>query len=198
MGKIFFNFNAYRIRMLCNINISPLLIILYKKSGQLSTYTYELFSNEIIHGYKGLKILISLTPKTLFAHINIQYTEKQEVNDDIENIFAEHFKERFTRNKANFISKLNEEKDKTPKGKLIYTENNRRIYNIDILKDDYNFPSLNNRYKSLEKNSFGLSYDLNKIPNFKCPKYDFSSNNISLKDLFIKRSDSMKNEFFVK
>ena len=85
------------------------------------TYTYELFSNEIIHGYKGLKILISLTPKTLFAHINIQYTEKQEVNDDIENIFAEHFKERFTRNKANFISKLNEEKDKTPKGKLIYT-----------------------------------------------------------------------------
>jgi len=33
MGKIFFNFNAYRIRMLCNINISPLLIILYKKSG---------------------------------------------------------------------------------------------------------------------------------------------------------------------
>ena len=101
------------------------------------TYTYELFSNEIIHGYKGLKILISLTPKTLFAHINIQYTEKQEVNDDIENIFAEHFKERFTRNKANFISKLNEEKDKTPKGKLIYTENNRRIYNIDILKDDY-------------------------------------------------------------
>ena len=101
------------------------------------TYTYELFSNEIIHGYKGLKILISLTPKTLFAHINIQYTEKQEVNDNIENIFAEHFKERFTRNKANFISKLNEEKDKTPKGKLIYTENNRRIYNIDILKDDY-------------------------------------------------------------
>ena len=25
MGKIFFNFNAYRIRMLCNINIPPLL-----------------------------------------------------------------------------------------------------------------------------------------------------------------------------
>ncbi|EDP16644.1 hypothetical protein CBFG_06178 [Clostridiales bacterium 1_7_47FAA] len=23
MGKIFFDFNAYRIRMLCNINISP-------------------------------------------------------------------------------------------------------------------------------------------------------------------------------
>ena len=101
------------------------------------TYTYELFSNEIIHGYKGLKILISLTPKTLFAHINIQFAEKQEVNDDVENILAEHFKERFTRNKATFIEKLNEEKNKTPKGKLIYTEKNRKIYNIDILKDNF-------------------------------------------------------------
>ena len=101
------------------------------------TYTYELFTNEIIHGYKGLKILISLTPKTFYAHINIQYSEKMSVNDDIENILAEHFKERFTRNKDTFISKLKEEIEKTPKGKLIYSENNRSIYNIDILGDDY-------------------------------------------------------------
>ena len=101
------------------------------------TYTYELFANEIIHGYKGLKILISLTPKTFYAHINIQYSEKMSVNDDVENILAEHFKERFTRNKDTFISKLKEEIEKTPKGKLIYSENNRTIYNIDILGDDY-------------------------------------------------------------
>ena len=101
------------------------------------TYTYELFANEIIHGYKGLKILISLTPKTFYAHINIQYSEKMSVNDDIENILAEHFKERFTRNKDTFISKLKEEIEKAPKGKLIYSENNRSIYNIDILGDDY-------------------------------------------------------------
>ena len=101
------------------------------------TYTYELFTNEIIHGYKGLKILISLTPKTFYAHINIQYSEKMSVNDDVENILAEHFKERFTRNKDTFISKLKEEIEKTPKGKLIYSENNRSIYNIDILGDDY-------------------------------------------------------------
>ena len=101
------------------------------------TYTYELFANEIIHGYKGLKILISLTPKTFYAHINIQYSEKMSVNDDVENILAEHFKERFTRNKDTFISKLKEEIEKTPKGKLIHSENNRSIYNIDILGDDY-------------------------------------------------------------
>ena len=101
------------------------------------TYTYELFTNEIIHGYKGLKILISLTPKTFFAHINIKYTEKLSINDDIENIFALHFKERFTRNKETFINKLNEENKINPKGKLIFTENNKRIYNIDILQDDF-------------------------------------------------------------
>ena len=37
-----------------------------------------------------------------------------------------------------------------------------------------------------------LYYDVNKIPNFKCQKFDFSSKSINLKDLFIKRSDSMK------
>ena len=101
------------------------------------TYTYELFTNEIIHGYKGLKILISLTPKTFFAHLNIKYTEKLSINDDIENILASHFNERFTRNKETFINKLNEENKINPKGKLIFTENNKRIYNIDILKDDF-------------------------------------------------------------
>jgi GNAT superfamily N-acetyltransferase len=101
------------------------------------TYTYELFANEVIHGYKGLKVLISLTPKTFFAHLNIQYAEKLDMNDDIENILALHFKERFTRNKATFISKLNEENKIIPKGKLIFSENNRKIYNVDILKDDY-------------------------------------------------------------
>ena len=64
-----------------------------------------------------------------------------------------------------------------------------------ILNDRINFPSLNKRYKSLESNSYYLSYDLNKIPNLKCPKYDFSSNSINIKDLFIKRSDSMKMNF---
>ncbi|EDS10546.1 hypothetical protein ANACOL_03148 [Anaerotruncus colihominis DSM 17241] len=33
MGKIFFDFNAYRIRMLCNINIPPFYIILYTKAA---------------------------------------------------------------------------------------------------------------------------------------------------------------------
>ena len=44
MGKIFFDFNAYRIRMLCNINISPLLYnIIYKKQLVVNIYHMNYF-----------------------------------------------------------------------------------------------------------------------------------------------------------
>ena len=72
------------------------------------------------------------------------------------------------------------------------TEFNLRPEIDNILNDGNNFPSLNKRFQLFEKNLFSLSYDINKIPNFKCQKYEFSSKNINIKDLFIKRSDSMK------
>ena len=64
-----------------------------------------------------------------------------------------------------------------------------------ILKDEKNFYELNKRYLLFDKNEFILSYDVNKIPGFVCPKYDYGTNNINninLNDLFMKRSDSMK------
>ena len=64
-----------------------------------------------------------------------------------------------------------------------------------ILKDEKNFGELNKRYLLMDKNEFKLSYDVNKIPGFVCPKYDYGTNNINninLNDLFMKRSDSMK------
>ena len=64
-----------------------------------------------------------------------------------------------------------------------------------ILNDEKNFDELYKRFMSINKHEFKLSYDINKIPGFICPKYDFSSNNINninLNDLFMKRSDSMK------
>ena len=102
------------------------------------TYTYELFTNEIIHGYRGLKILISLTPKTFYIHLKIKFSQKLAINDNIEEIFSKHFKDRYTTDKNIFIEELKKEKDiKCPKGKLLYSENNREIYNIDILKDEF-------------------------------------------------------------
>ena len=102
------------------------------------TYTYELFENEIIHGYKGLKILISLTPKTCYAHITIKFSYKLKVNDHIEEIFEAHFKNRYTTNKDIFLSELKRENDVIePKGKLILKNEKRKIYNIDILNNDF-------------------------------------------------------------
>ena len=65
----------------------------------------------------------------------------------------------------------------------------------NVLNDEKNFGELYKRYMLINKNEFKLSYDINKIPGFICPKYDFSNNNINninLNNLFIKRSDSMK------
>jgi len=102
------------------------------------TYTYELFANELIHGYKGLKILISLTPKTFFAHINITYSQKLKISDNLEEIFANHYKDRYTTDKNIFLSQLLKEDDIIcPKGSLIYEEGLRKIYNIDILNNDF-------------------------------------------------------------
>ena len=103
------------------------------------TYTYELFTNEIIHGYKGLKILISLTPKTFYAHLNIKYSQKLTINDNLDEVFSNHFKNRYTTDKNIFISQLNKENNIIKsKGKLIYENEQKKIYNIDILNDDFN------------------------------------------------------------
>ena len=82
------------------------------------TYTYELFANELIHGYKGLKMLISLTPKTFFAHINIIYSQKLNISDNLDEIFQNHFKNRYTTDKNIFLLQLKKENDIiNPKGK---------------------------------------------------------------------------------
>ena len=102
------------------------------------TYTYELFNNEIIHGYKGLKILISLTPKTFYAHITIKFSQKLQINDNLDEIFANHFKNRYTTDKNIFLSQLKKENDIiNPKGKKIFQYDKKIIYNIDILNDDF-------------------------------------------------------------
>lgn len=106
------------------------------------TYTYELFANEIIHGYRGLKILISLTPKTFYAHINIKYSQKLPISDNLDEIFANHFNNRYTTDKNIFISELKKENYlKKQKGKIIYENERRKIYNIDILNDDFTLES---------------------------------------------------------
>ena len=79
--------------------------------------------------------------------------------------------------------------------KIMTNVNSSLRPNIEnILNDEKNFGKLNKRFVLLDKNEFKIRYDINKIPGFTCPKYDFGSNNINninLNDLFVKRSDSM-------
>ena len=102
------------------------------------TYTYELFPNSKIHGYKGLKILISLTPKTFFAHLNIIYSKQLLIHDDIQKVLTEHFQDRQTMDKNIFLEKLEQEQKLIfSKGKQIYKNNSKAIYNIDIINDNF-------------------------------------------------------------
>jgi histone acetyltransferase 1 len=114
-------------------------------------FTNQIFKNEKINGYKGIKILISLTPKRLFPHIKIIYEKQLQFHDNIEKIFKDFFLETFNTDETKFISLLNEEnKILNPKGKLIYKEKpNRDLYIIDILKDDFKLENWN--YQTLNK-----------------------------------------------
>ena len=114
-------------------------------------FTNQIFKNEKINGYKGIKILISLTPKRLFPHIKIAYEKQLQFHDNIEKILKDFFLETFNTDETKFISLLNEEnKILNPKGKLIYKEEpNRELYIIDILKDDFKLENWN--YQTLNK-----------------------------------------------
>ena len=108
------------------------------------TYTYELFQNEKINGYKGIKILISLTPKRLYSHINIIYAKKLDVSDDVEKILSEHFKDAYCTSNVEFLEKLKSDISlSSPKGLLVCKDKSKSIYTIDILEDGFESENLN-------------------------------------------------------
>ncbi|MCQ2820360.1 MAG: histone acetyltransferase type B catalytic subunit [archaeon] len=102
-------------------------------------FTHQLFPNEIIVGYIGLKILISLTPKYFFPHIKIIFKEKTEKNEDIEESLKKFFEDLYLTDDSQFLKILKEELESTekPKGKLIKKEGNKEIYYIQIIEDNF-------------------------------------------------------------
>ena len=104
-------------------------------------FSLQLFENEKIFGYKNLKILISLTSKLFFPHIKISFDKKIDSCDQIETIFKNHFQNNFTFNEKEFLNKLNEEKNFDFKdlnnNNLIFKSNDKEIYFIDIIKDNF-------------------------------------------------------------
>ena len=149
--------------------------VFYKKINQINKKT-DYFS-------LGLSFFEILTEFNLPLNgEKWQNLRKNEKNDWIFDIIFKKFDSKTSKNFVNLIKKM------------IEINSYSRPDINDILNDKNNFPELNKRFLLLEKDEFKLSYDINKIPGFFCPKYDFDKNNlnkINLNDLFIKRSDSM-------
>ena len=91
-------------------------------------FTNQIFNDEeIIIGYKNLKILISLTPRMLNSHIKIKYDSQLRIRDDLELLLRKHFEHMYETSDDKFLEKLNkeiggEETDvKPPKGEKIFS-----------------------------------------------------------------------------
>lgn len=97
---------------------------------------HPLFCNQIfgeeekITGYKNLKILISLTPKSLFPHIKIVYDSCLEVKDDLDLLFEKYYEHVYETSEEKFLEKLEADlkvDNIPPKGELIKSANNLQV-----------------------------------------------------------------------
>jgi hypothetical protein len=91
-------------------------------------FTNQIFNTEeVITGYKNLKILISLTPRRFFPHIKIIYERTSKIKDDIELLLGKHFEEIYEVDDGIFLKKLQDDnilygkENFQPLGKLVYT-----------------------------------------------------------------------------
>jgi hypothetical protein len=96
-------------------------------------YSNQIFnSEEIITGYKNLKILISLTPRRFFPHFKVIYEKTSKIKDDIELLLKKHFEDIYEVDDDNFLKKLQEDdiifgsENLTPIGKLVYSSENEK------------------------------------------------------------------------
>jgi hypothetical protein len=89
-------------------------------------YTHQIFQDEKITGYKGLKILISLTARSLHPHIKIKYESVSTLRDDLELLLKKHYEHTYESDDDKFIKKLNEDIG-TPVGEVIKAEGDLEV-----------------------------------------------------------------------
>lgn len=104
-----------------------------------------LFTNQVINeeeviiGYKNLKILISLTPRMLYPHVKIIYDSHLKIRDDLELLLKKQFEHTYETNSEKFLEKLNEEiggENLAPKGDIIFSqidEENKKSLKVKFL-----------------------------------------------------------------
>jgi hypothetical protein len=89
-------------------------------------FTYQIFQDEKITGYKNLRIYISLTPRSLYPHIKIKYDSTSMLRDDIELLLKEHYMNAYETDDEKFLKRLNEDTGK-PLGEVIFTEGDLEV-----------------------------------------------------------------------
>ena len=94
---------------------------------------------EIIIGYKNLKILISLTPRMLYPHIKITYDSHLKIRDDLELLLRKQFEHTYETNPEKFLEKLSDEiggEKPAPKGDVIFSqkdEENKKSLEVKLI-----------------------------------------------------------------
>ncbi len=177
-------------------------------------FTYQIFNDdELIRGYKNLRILISLTPVNLRPHIKILYDDTLKIKDDINKLFKEFYGENFSTNENNFKEILNEEinYEIAPMGKKIheikeYEGKDFEVYYSQIKNDERKNLSLylqlilpyfieGANVIEIEENFWHYFFLYEKIENKKWNIIGFCTINHFHMDLFKYRS--MISQFFI-
>jgi histone acetyltransferase 1 len=114
------------------------------------TFTHQIFDNEMIFGYKNLKIKLYYISDWLDVHINISFDEKVDPNshkgakaNDVYGTLLECIPEDYViTNQDVFLSNLVERQTFKPHGELlhVHTDNERKtyeIYKVDIVTSSF-------------------------------------------------------------
>ncbi|KAF0697689.1 Aste57867_11660 [Aphanomyces stellatus] len=102
-------------------------------------FTYHAFGKEeVIHGYRGLQIKITLSAKTFDCHVDVEYDHKDNDADDLIERMANSLPKGFTRDKKAFLQSLGDGPFK-PAGSLVdtYSTNDKTFStHYSVLSDD--------------------------------------------------------------
>ena len=90
--------------------------------------------DENIHGYKDLKIDLRFASGSLFPHLEIKYSEKQEGADDIEGYLLKLLEKGFSKDLLDFKETLKKEADFKPLGEeiLSYSRKSDRTFKVSF------------------------------------------------------------------
>lgn len=94
-------------------------------------FTYPLFENEIIYGYKGLRIDLVFDCLSLYPFFNFKYDEKENNVVNIKEVFDKHVDSVF-KDEGKWLDEIDNEKFQLPSDKVVgmFKDNEGKDYSI--------------------------------------------------------------------